>query len=101
MRSGAGNGSDLGEARREPGDPCVDFRASARVDDVQQQVGVDNILERRTERFHQLVRESLHEADRVGDEHRLAAGEPQPARRRIERREELVFDEKRRNGSTG
>ena len=39
------------------------------------------------------MREALHEADGVGDEHRLAAGEPQPPGRGIEGGEEAVLDE--------
>ena len=38
-----------------------------------------DLLERRPERLDQLVRQAAHEADGVGQQHRLAAGQAQPA----------------------
>ena len=49
---------------------CASASGALSVDDVQEQVGVDHLLERRPERLDQLVRESAHEADRVGQQHR-------------------------------
>ena len=40
-----------------------------RVDDVQQQVGLASLLQRRAERGHQLVRQVADEADGVGEGH--------------------------------
>ena len=62
----------------------------ARVHDVQQQVGLDHLLERRAKRGDQRVRQLAHEAHGV-DQHQLA---PRPqlylAHERVERHEELV-----------
>ena len=44
------------------------------VDDVQQQVGVADLLERRAERLDQLVRQVAHEADGVGERVRALVG---------------------------
>ena len=66
---------------------------AARVDDVHQQVGVGDLLERRAERLDELVRQAAHEADGVGEQHGLAAGEAQPAGRGVERGEQPVLDE--------
>ena len=60
-------------------DAAVDVGA-ARVDEVQQQVGVGHLFERRPERVDELVRQAAHEPDGVGEEHRLAARKPQAAR---------------------
>src|SRR3984893_388383 len=65
----------------------------ARVDHVQQQVGVGDLLECRSERLDELVREPAHEADRVREQDDLAAEESKAARRRIERGEEPVLHE--------
>ena len=62
-------------------DPAVDVVVGG-VDEVHDEVGVRDLLQRRAERLDQLVREAADEADRVGEEHRLAAREPQPARAR-------------------
>ena len=65
----------------------------AGIDHVHEQVGVDDLLERGPERLDQLVRQALHEPDGVGDEHDLAAGQPQPAGGGVERGEQAVLDE--------
>ena len=63
------------------------------VDHVQDQVGVDDLLERRSERLDQLVRQVAHEADGVGERVLAAAGRPRPADGRVERGEQRVLDE--------
>ena len=68
------------------------------VHDVEQQVGVGELLERRAERVHEVRRQVADEAHRVGDDHLAVAREAQPAARRIERREELVLGEHVRVG---
>ena len=85
-------GVDLAQHRVDRRDARLGV-GRARVDDVQQQVGVDDLFERRTERLDELVRQTAHEADGVGEQHGLAAGQVQAARRRVERREQLVLDE--------
>ena len=54
------------------------------VDHVHQIVGHGSALERALERLDQTMRQAADESDRVGDQHRLAAGEREPAGRRIE-----------------
>ena len=85
--------ADLGEHGVHRGHARVDL-GPARVDDVQEQIGVDHLFERRAERLDQLVRQALHEPDRVGHEHHLATRETKATGRGIEGREELVFDER-------
>ena len=63
------------------------------VDDVDEVVAAAGHLERALERLDQSVRQVAHEADRVGDQHRLAAGQRQSASRRIERGEQPILDE--------
>ncbi len=46
------------------------------VDDLEQDVGPIDLLERRPESVDQLVRQLVDEADRVGDDRRLAVAEP-------------------------
>ena len=65
----------------------------ADVDDVNEEVGVVQLFERGAERGHERGRQLVHEAHRVGEEHRRAAAEGDPSRRGIERRERLVGDE--------
>ena len=65
----------------------------ARVDEVHEQIRARDLFERRLERLDELVRQAAHEADRVGEQHDLAAGEPQAARARVQRREQPVLDE--------
>ena len=57
---------------------------TAHVDDVQEQIGVGDLLERGAKRVDELVRQAAHESDRVGDQHGLAAGQVEPARGGIE-----------------
>ena len=90
-------GVDLAQHGVDRGDPALGV-GRARVDHVQQQIGVDDLFERRAERVDELVRQPAHEPDRVGEQHGLAAGQPQAARRRVERREQLVLDEHARVG---
>ncbi len=63
------------------------------VDDVNQVVAASGDLERALERLDQSVRQVADEADRVGDQHRLAAGQRQSAGRRIERGEQSILDQ--------
>ena len=55
-----------------------------------QQVRLEHFLEGGAERGHQLVRQVGDEADRVGEDHLAARGQPQFAHGRIQRREQLV-----------
>ena len=64
-----------------------------RVDDVDEQVGVGGHLERGLERLDQLVGQLADEADGVGEQHRLAAGQLEPAGGGVERGEEPVLDQ--------
>ncbi len=68
-------------------------RGIARVDDVEQQVGVGGLLERRAEGGEQVLRQLADEADGVGDHHLALLGEAQAARARVERGEQLVLGE--------
>ena len=67
-------GVDLAQHGVDRGDAAVDV-GRAHVDDVQQQIGVDHLFERRTERVDELVRQAAHESDGVGEQHGLAAGQ--------------------------
>jgi len=58
-----------------------------------QQVGVDHDVERRTECLDQLMGQLSDEADRVGQEDRLATGKLEAPGRGVERGEEPVLDE--------
>ena len=60
------------------------------VDDMDQHVGLLQLLQRRPERGHELGRQLLDEADRVGEQHGLLLGEPPATRGRIERLEQPV-----------
>ena len=62
-----------------------------RVDDLDEDVGAVDLLERRPERVDELVRQLVDEPDRVGDDRRLAVAELDLAAGRVERREELVL----------
>ena len=64
-----------------------------RVDDVDEQVGVDHDVERRLERLDELVGQLAHEPDGVGHEDGLAAGKLQATRGGVERGEQTVLDE--------
>ena len=78
------------------------LRVVARVDDVEEQIGVGRLLERRAERGEEILRQIADEADGVGDDD-LAIAVPGPAdlevaRARVERGEELVLGEDLRAG---
>ena len=79
------------------GDATLDVRV-ARVDQVEHEVRVRHLLERGAERLHELVGQAADEADRVREQHRLAARQPQPAGRGIERGEQPVLHEHGRVG---
>src|SRR5262249_35053093 len=68
------------------------------VDDVQEQVGLAGLLERRLERGDERMREVPDEADRVREEDVAAAPELPAPGPRVERGEELVLDEDARVG---
>ena len=68
------------------------------IDDVYQEIGHDDFLERRFERVHEVVREPANEAHRIGDEQLLVAPEYKLTRRRIEGRKQLVGGEDLRAG---
>ena len=74
------------------------WRGSDGVHDVEQEVGVVELLERRAERVHEVRRQVADEAHRVGDDHLAVAREAEPAARRVERREQLVLGEHLRVG---
>ena len=63
------------------------------VDDVQEQVGVVQLLERGAEGGDQILRQVADEADGVGDDDLALLGEAQAAAGGVERGEELVLDE--------
>ena len=85
-------GVDLAEHRAHRLDPALGVGV-ARIDQVQHEVGVGHLLEGGPERLDQLVGQAAHEADRVGQQHRLATGQPQPADGRVEGGEQAVLDE--------
>ena len=60
------------------------------VDDVQQQIGSGDFLERRAERGDQRMRQPLDEADRVGDQQLAPIRQLHLADQRIERDEQRV-----------
>ena len=60
------------------------------VDDVQQQVGAGDLLERGAKRRDQRVRQPIDEADRVGDQQLAAIRQLDLAHQRIERHEQRV-----------
>ena len=64
------------------------------VDDVQQQIGLHDFLERGAERGDQAVRQAIDEADRVRQQDLRPAGQPHLAQQRIERDEQRVRDER-------
>ena len=85
-------GADLGEHLAHRPHVAADV-GGAGVDHVDQQVGVDRHVERRPERLHELVRQLADEADGVGEQHRLAAGQVEAAGRGVERGEQAVLDQ--------
>ena len=62
----------------------------ARVHDVHEDVRLGQLLERRLEGRHELMRELPDEADGVGEDERRVRRDRDQPRRRIERHEELV-----------
>ena len=62
-----------------------------RVDDLDQDVGAVDLLERRPERVDELVRQLVDEAHGVGHDRGLAVAELDLAARRVERGEQLVL----------
>ena len=54
-------------------------------------VGAAGDLERALERLDEAVGQAAHEADGVGEQHRLATGQRQAPGRRVERGEEAVL----------
>ena len=80
--------ADLGEHLADGRDLALGVGVRA-VDDVQQQVGVADLLERRAERLDELVRQAAHEADGVGERVDAAVGGLGAAHRRVEGREQL------------
>ena len=63
------------------------------VADMQDEVGLEHLLERGAESRDQHRRQVGDEADRVGEDHLLAVRQPHAAERRVERREEHVLRE--------
>ena len=92
MISGTLAGPDLGEHLAHRGDLALGVGVRA-VDDVQQQVGVGDLLQRRAERLDQLVREVPDEPDGVGHRVDAAVGGRRTTRGRVEGREQRVLDQ--------
>ena len=88
---------ELGEHLDDGPDLLLGLGAGG-VDDVQQQVGLAGLLERRLERGDQGVRQVADEADRVGEQGLPAPLEPPLAGAGVERGEELVLDQHARVG---
>ena len=65
---------------------------------VQQKVGIGELLERGAEGRDECCRKLVHESDRVRDQDRDAPGKTGPSCRRIERRERLIGDQHIRLG---
>src|SRR5512147_2323371 len=62
-------------------------------DDEPRNLGGTRLVERRLERLDQLVRQATDETDGIGDDGGFALPEIEPARRRVERGEQLVGSE--------
>ena len=83
-------GAELAQDRPDRLD--LAFRLGRRgVDDVDEEVGVDHLLQRGPERLDQLVGQLADEPDGVGEEHRLAAGQGEAADGGVEGREQPVL----------
>ena len=90
MISGRSGGADLGEHLAHRGD--LTFRVGVRpIDDVHDQVGFADLLQRRPERLDQLVREMPDEADGVRQRVDPAVERGRPASGRVEGREQRVL----------
>ena len=85
-------GVDVGEHGAHRGDLALGVGVRA-VDDVQQQVGLGDLLERGAERLDELVRQRAHEADGVDERVEATVGRLGPAHGGVEGREQLVLDE--------
>ncbi len=70
----------------------------ARVDDVQDQIGVRDLLEGGAERREEVLGQIADEADGVRDDDLPLFWKAKPSRARVEGREELVFREAVRPG---
>ena len=70
------------------------------VDDMQQQVGLRGLLEGGAKRIHEAMRKVADEADGIRDRHIGPVAEPEAARRRVQRGEKLVGDERVRARET-
>ena len=70
------------------------------IDDVQEEVGLRRLRERRAKRRDEIVREVADESDGVRQHDRFGAGHVEPAQRRVERREQLVGSVGARAGET-
>ena len=57
---------------------------------MQDEIGFGDLLERRTKRGDERMRQPVDESDRVGDEQIAAVGQPHTADQRIERHEQRV-----------
>ena len=98
--SGTSAGADLGQHRAHGVDLPLGVRRRA-VDHVHEEVGLLHHLEGRAEGLDQLVGQLADEPDRVGHEHRLAAGQRQAPGPGVERREEAVLDQHPGVGAAG
>lgn len=63
----------------------------ADIDDVEEEIGLDDFLERRLESFDEPMRQFANEPDRVGEQHILVGGEAQSTGRGIERGEQFIL----------
>ena len=84
---------EVGEDALDGADLLIAIRV-ARIDDVDEEVRVLHLLERRAKRRDQLFGELANEADGVGDDHLALVGKPQATADRIERREQFVSRER-------
>ena len=82
-------GADLRQHRVHRGDLLVAV-GMARVDDVEQEVGVGRLGERRAKRGDEIVRQVADEAHGIGQHDRVGAGHVGAAQRGVERGEQLV-----------
>ena len=89
---GHGRGVDLAEHLADGVDLALRVGVGP-VDDVQQQVGGGDLLQRRAERLDQLVRQVPDEADGVGERVLPAVGRLRAPDRRVEGREQRVLHE--------
>ena len=81
-QDGLAAGAEVGEYLLDGFDLFLDARMGG-VDDVHEQVGLVDFFERRLEGFDEMVRELADEADGIGQQAGLAAGEGDLARGRV------------------